>query len=1548
MSTVLKKYQLNAWMLLFLIQASLFSASARGQIDPGEINRLNISLSNISIDSSLTFRGLTGAFPTPVMSTISIVDYRSRVIIGLADTLLWLGPTDMANVGYPVSEIWDEVSEYHSADPSVPADPNVYNQSPGPLFTEVRKTISIPSRTILIMDVSSSMVQELEDAKTGVRTYVELLRPIDEVGLIQFDRSITRYMHLTTDKDLIIAGIDSAALGNGTAIYDPLMLAIQEMKFKTDRCGIIIYTDGQDNSSTTTPQAVIDSARVYTIPIFTIALGEDTHEQELQRVASATGGLFFKAATAAEMAQVYTVLSNIMLNYYLMAHTTTDPQYNNTWRTVEVSVNYNGKEGIGKGEYFVPGIIMPPGTDVAVNLASVTDSTVDWNGKRFNAILPGQTFQYDITVSNVGPRAAQSISLRHSLPDSVTLLSASAPPFAASDDSLVWRIDNLAAGADSAFSVFVQLASAYSGTPGELPSFVRVDSPNDTALANNADADTVIALRKPASVNCDLGIAQYARTDTTIEFEQALVPAVVAGDSFHYVLSITNFGPATARDITLKNSLADSIAIVRFSIAPNRVSNDSLFWQLDSLAARDSLRIEMTALLSDSLPTVPFPMVNVADVICEADTFLQNNTNSSIVVGISKKEPEQKLTNLAAFIQANTGRTTVINGDTVQAVFPGDEFEYIVAMKNVGQYPARQVQFTHLLPDSIRLRSISTEPTAVTPNALNWEFTEVAPNTEFSATVSVALVSRIPLALDRLVSMARVSAENDSMPGDNSAADTVFIAYPDTTLQKKFDAQVTQWIAADTVIIVSGDTLPAVEEGDFYSYASTVQNLGPVTARDVTLHDVIPDSVTVVGINPPPMEQRSDTLIWQLDSLAVGEAFVASMNLRAAPSISILPHALVHTSRISAAGDSLPQNNIAQSTIYIIDQTGPISDNADAMVSLTSVTPATAFVDGKIVNAIRPRQDFSYEIEVANESGVAARDVRLSQTLPKPAVFISANPAPQAIGDSLAWQFTQVAAGERIKITVATRLSATVPADVRWLYSSAEISAANDTVVSNNADSDSIYVVPSLDAQYDLSLALNAAAPTFTVVQGDTVPAVFVNQPFQYRLTIRNNGPSAAFDISLVDSLSPFISPSNFNPQPETITDSLLIWQFDSLAAGHSAEFAFLAVVPEAPQSPDPLPVINAGRVIAANDSVPANNVAATLVYALSPSPGFCDIGVNQTVISDSFSVANGDTAWFVRPGETFSITVIVRNQSAVIARNVAVTEFPADSVRLSQFSRTPAFVAADSIGWNVGDLAPGSSAAIEFDATCSANLSIGIHPLINRAIVRAENEDPARLSDNSSADTAYAVVKPQVIVDYSPKIQANPTIVDVGDEITVRVQVRLPLQSWDIWVYLEDGSIITDFADDFIASSLLTPDVWVDIDPPFTDVRLFTNEEAERIKFELRSIDIFGSLRTAETYVLVRSNNNFNLDRNVYATGAATTLAINFKLSSNRIARLDLYDLTGAKVTKIAEGPYQAGWNTYLWDGLTEDGQIIGDGLYFITIESGDYRAMKKVMVVQ
>ncbi|UCE07040.1 MAG: VWA domain-containing protein, partial [bacterium] len=348
--------------ILFLIFTILLPLQVQSQT----LNRtravtdtVHVSISNISISNEFSVRGLNANFPYPVISTISVVDNQGNTVPGLADTLHWLTADDIAQHGLPVSEIWSNFLEYHLDDPSIPTDPNLYNQIPSPLITEVRETMLLPTNTMLVMDASSSMLEEIEDVKAGARLFVNLMRSVDLSGIVQFAKNVNVIQPLTNDKDLLIAIINRAELKKGTSLYDGIMAAIQEIKGTAGRRGIIVYTDGRDNSSNFNSNAVIDSARVYRLPIFTIALGFQTSEQELQRIAAQTGGLFFKAATAQEMKLIYVRLSELIQNYYLMAHTSPDPNFNDTWRVVDVTINTPQFYGRGTGQYYVPGLPMP-------------------------------------------------------------------------------------------------------------------------------------------------------------------------------------------------------------------------------------------------------------------------------------------------------------------------------------------------------------------------------------------------------------------------------------------------------------------------------------------------------------------------------------------------------------------------------------------------------------------------------------------------------------------------------------------------------------------------------------------------------------------------------------------------------------------------------------------------------------------------------------------------------------------------------------------------------------------------------------------------------------------------------------------------------------------------------------------------------------------------------------------------------------------------------------------------------------------------------------
>lgn len=1275
-----KKKTLNYLIKLLLLNIILFLKPVLIQSqellpEQYQQNNLIICINNIATHGEVTIRDLTADFPYPILSTISVVDSQANLIIGLADTSRWLSPDETAENGMLVSDIWKPLMEYHEEDTSIPSDPDLYHQTPEPLLTEVRNIALLPSCTMLVMDVSESMVEEIEQAKEGLRLYVRLFSPIDRGGIVQFSSKVVDYQPMINDTSILIEKINNATVGGGTAIYDALMTAIDGIKCdlgERGRRSIIVYTDGEDKSSYISPQAVIDSARVHNLPIYTIALGNMTQEDVLKLIAEQTNGIFFKAATAEEMKIIYGKLSELMQNYYVMAHASPDPNYNNTWRLVDLTVNVPGQQGRGLGRYFVGG---PPEfleTDLEVNLISKTDTFMVIAGDTINAVMPGDTFEYLISLKNLGPNLADTVKLVQLLPDSVRFISSMIPPQILQKDSLVWYFLNFQLGSEENISIVVQLADKVPEELSALISKVNLFSSRDITLTNNFGVDTVRVLFKlpQPKKNCDLSLSQVANTDTTVELAGKTFPAVLLGNSYGYSLVIKNFGPATAYDLMLWDVFPDSVSLSGFNLMPSAQNADTLFWQFDSLSIGDSIHITFNGTVKDSLPFYPFPLVNSSGLIAENDTSNENNFAATTVYAIAKQKEIPGFTDLALEFTSMTDTFVVVNQIKMNAVVPGNRFEYFIILKNFGPNQADSAKVVHLLPDSVQYIQATISPQSISKDSLVWYFSSIQSKSEIPISVSVQFAPQVTKTLDKLISKGILSAINDTTFANNSGIDTVFVLFPERPpIQKNYNIAVKQLAISDTTILLANEIVKAVHQGDLYRYLLIVKNFGEGIARDLTLWDAIPDSVTIVGSTMLPSRQTPDSLFWKFDSLAKDDSISISL------------------------------------------------------------------------------------------------DVKVSKLLP------------------------------------------------------------------------------------------------FT-----------------------------------------------------------------------------------------PFPLENTSGIIAEKDTSAQDNLFSTIVYAIArseePQPMNADIVVRQFSVTDSFAVIRNDTLKFARQGETYSYIITVTNESSVAAQNVTIVNNLPDSITISNYQPIPEMITEDSLIWKIGVLLPQSSFKLSFDAAVPPTMPIGRNLLINTVTGSAANEDPTRLNNNVSVDTVFNLVKPAK--GWEPLIGATPSLVEVGNTISVRIQVLAPIDSWDLWVYFADNQIDSTYADEFIATHELAPNLWYDIDPKFIVTRMVTRAEQEPITFELRTRDVYGDLKTAQASVTIISVNDFNIDRNVFIPDQEDVLKINFKLSSDQVVRLELHDITGTKITKITESQFNAGWNTYQWNGLTDKGQKIGSGFYIITIHSSGYHAWKKLMIIR
>jgi uncharacterized repeat protein (TIGR01451 family) len=1550
--------QSGRFFFSILLIAILISSTAysQGPLQPIlDYDKIIICVNNIAARGEITVRGLTAHFPWPILSTISVVDSAGNIIPGLADPLRWLGPEEIAENGEPIKQIWQPVLEYHEEDTLIPPDPNIYNQKPQPLFTEIRRTDPIPTSTMLVMDVSTSMARDIDKAKEGVCLYLDLFRSgLDRGGIVQFASTVLDYQEMTGDVELLKQEACSATLSEGTAIYDGLMKGIELIKTETGRRAIIVYTDGGDNASTTTPQAVIDNARAYNIPIYTIALGANTEDDVLIQIADATSALFFKAATAEEMKIIYGKLSVMMQNYYVMAHASPDPNYNQTWRLVDVTANLSGVSGRAMGRYFVPG--PPPQffTDLSVSLESKTDTTIFVDRDSIHAAKPGEIFDYIIRYKNFGHDRAETVRLRHILPDSVRYISASILPQINTEDSLEWTFPGIMPGVEDSIIVTVQLADTIPLSLAKIFSQAKIYAPDDTSPENNFDSDTTRVLFPASPKKYDLSVSHTTSTDTTIDIAGKTYNAVVQGESYSYRIKIFNKGPVPALNFTLWDVLPDSVTPSEFNKIWTEQKSDTLFWQFPFLEIGDSIIVSFTANVESLLPYLPFPLVNITELIAENDSLTENNIFATTVYGIARQKPSLPLTDLSLALTSTTAKKIIVGSDSMNAVMPGETFQYQINIANLGMNPADTVKIVHVLPDSVGFINSSPIPQGISGNSLTWEFLNWQPSEIKTILVNVQLAESIPPDLNIIISEANLFSRSDSTEANNSDADTIKVIFEEPPPLENYDLSIKQFVSRDTTIMVGDESFPAVWAGNSYKYTLKITNFGPEVATDFEVWDVFPDSASLSNFDVPVSRQTPDTLFWRFNSLAAGDSLKINFDALSAKSLPFYPFPLLNETGIIATNDTTAQNNQDTTIVYVIKKSPTSSFATDLALNMVSITDSTIIINEETSNVVFPGENYHYSISIDNKGLYQADSVRLVHTLPDLVSFISATVTPKSLSnDSLIWEFDFIEPLKKAEILIFVKLSDQAPRSLIQLFSRAEIVAKNDSTSDNNIAEDIVLVrfqeTPPTKRNFNLAVQQDVIPDTTIIIAGESKAAVFRGATYSYKIKVENFGPVAARDFSIWDLPPDLVSIVGQSTAPTRLNNDTLFWQIDALDVGESLTIDLDAKVADTLPF-TPFPLLNRVGLIAEQDTMPDDNFSDSLAYAIArsddPHSMNADIAVSQLPETDSTSVSDNVTRYYVKAGEKYSYQLTIFNASQVPAEDVIVTDFISDSVTTSDYQPAPNIIAGDSIQWRLGYLLPQATAVLQFNATVRSIMPVGKNILTNHVTAVSSNEDPARLANNASSQDVINLVKPAG--GWQPFIDAKPSKVKVGSNIKVLVQVTVPVDSWDLWIYLADGTIERDYGDRFIAATDLVPNQWIEIDPQYAATRMYSSEDNEPLIFELQVVDVFGESKTARATVEIESDDDFIVRRNVFIPDQEREFPIHFKISSDCMVRIDIYDITGTKIFRIFESHKTAGKYDISWDGSTENGQKIGSGFYILTIHSGEYSAWKKLIIVR
>ncbi|RDY26564.1 DUF11 domain-containing protein [Romboutsia weinsteinii] len=833
----------------------------------------------------------------------------------------------------------------------------------------------------------------------------------------------------------------------------------------------------------------------------------------------------------------------------------------------------------------IRGIVSQTAVGVIINTATVTSPTPDPNPdnntstdetpvtptadisvvKQSNepVAMPGEVLSYTIEVANAGPAVSQGVVLTDSIPASILN-----PEFSV-DGGVTFNpwtgslsIGTLGVGE---IRVIIIRGTVSQGAVGTIINTAIVSS---TTLDPNPDNNTS-TVEVEVSPIADLAVVKTA------------VPnSAVPGTVLTYTIEVVNLGPSSSENVVLSDNIPATILNPEFSVDGGATFNP---WtgslNIGTLVAGESITIVIRGTVSLSATGI---IVNTATVTSSTpDPDLSNNV-STITTPVNP--------------QAGISITKVANSDIA---VPGEELVYNIEIFNEGPSNATSVVLTDNIP-AVILNPVFSVDGGVTfePWTGSLNIGTVAPG-QLIRVIIKGLVNQAATGV--IINTAEVSALVPEPVIESSTVTTPIIP------------------SADIGVVKTSNTATAVP-GEEFSYTIVVTNAGPSASQDVTLIDIIPDSI----LNPEFSVDGGVTFEPWTGSLSLGTLNVGEVRI-------IIIRGIVSQSAVG----------VIINTAMVTSPTPDPNPNNNTSTDETNVTPsADVFVLKESSDRFAvPGEVLNYRIEVANAGPSVAQSVVLTDSIPASIL----NPEYSVDGGVTFNPWTgslnigTLGVGAIRFIIIRGTVS---PAATGVIINTAVVSSPTpDPNPDNNTSTLDIEVVPSAD---------------ISVVKRSNDEVAVPGEVLSFNIEIANAGPSDSQSVVLTDDIpASILNPEysldggvTFNPWTGSIN-------IGTLGAGEVRVVVIRGTVSQSAVGV----IINTAMVSSPTpDPNPDNNTSTVEI----------EVEANETADISVLKFANKRKACI---GETIEFTIIVSNRGPSDAQNVVLIDNVANSLARVKFS---------------------------------------------------------------------------------------------------------------------------------------------------------------------------------------------------------------------------------------------------------------------------------------